>query len=448
VKPKPYPFQQEGIQKITKFGGRALLADQMGLGKTLQALWWMRKNVKPPVVVVCPASLKWNWEREARINVGVRALVLHGKSAYKIPQSAKLVIINFDILGAWVKELKKLKISLVIIDECQYIKSRGAKRTKAAKSLCRGVKNVIGLSGTPLTNRPVELFPILSILYPSMFKSFVAYAWQYCDPKHNGFGWNYNGASNLRELHNLLGKKCMIRRLKKDVLQDLPDKTRSVIPLEISRSEYDFAESDFINWLREESPEKVERARGAMGLVKLGYLKRLASSLKLKGSIEWIDNYLSQSDGKLVIFAIHKKTISKLREHYKGLAVVVDGSVSGERRQEAVDQFQKLKKVRIFIGNIQAAGVGITLTAADTVVFVEMGWTPGEHIQGEDRIHRIGQSKKTSCYYLVATGTIEEDLCDIIQKKQLVLESVLDGNDEIEEMDLMGLLTDSIKSRG
>lgn len=452
---KPYPYQRQGVKLIEYFNGRALLADEMGLGKTLQALKYHRRNHKEtvPAVVVCPATLKWNWEREALNAIGCRAEVLEGRQPRwsRLDVKHKLIVVNYDILPYWLDWFEELGPRAAFIDECQYIKNRSAQRTKAVKHLCRMCDHVVMMSGTPLLNSPSELFPALNILLPDVFPSFLPFAMDFCKPRRVHGRWDYGGAKNLDELHDLLDETCMIRRLKKDVLHQLPDKVRDVIPIQLDRKdakEYAFAEKNFIRWVATTKGKgKANKARRAQAVVKVGYLKRLAAELKMKLIIQWIDDFLADSDGKLVVFGVHHKVLQPLAERYKSKCVVVDGSVTGKKRQHAVDKFQSKASVRLFIGNLQAAGVGLTLTAASSVAFVELGWKPGEHTQGEDRIHRIGQTNAAMIYYLVARNTIEEDLCEIIQRKQRVIEQTLDGIGQGDDLDIFDLLIKKIEQR-
>lgn len=456
MRTKPYPYQLEGVRSIEGFDIRALLADEMGLGKTLQFLATLRRNHKRclPAVVVCPASLKWNWARESLMHIGCRAMIAEGRNPPEttpLKMKPRLVVINYEILPYWQDWLEDLDPKLIGVDECQYIKNRDAKRTKAVKMLCRNRPHLIMMSGTPLTSRPAELWPTLNILMPEVFNSFMTFAWDYCKPRKTPWGWDYKGATHLDELHDLLKETCMIRRRKKDVLTQLPDKTRIVVPFELSRKareEYEYAENNFMRWLaKSKGKATAKKARKAQQLVKIGYLKRLAAQLKHESTIEWVDTFFEDTDGKLVLFGVHQKIIRSLVDRYGSKAVFVDGSVTGHKRQIAVDQFQTKSKVRLFVGNIQAAGVGLTLTASHNVAFAEMAWTPGEHTQGEDRIHRIGQSNAAMCYYLVARNTIEEDLCRILQEKQAVLEATLDGVGSGDDLDIFDQLSESIIQR-
>jgi SWI/SNF-related matrix-associated actin-dependent regulator 1 of chromatin subfamily A len=326
------------------------------------------------------------------------------------------------------------------MDECQYVKSWQAKRTKAALSLGRNKPHILALSGTPLTNRPKELYNVLHLLLPEQFPSFVSYAWRYCARHMTQWGWDDRGASHLEELHTKLKDTCMIRRRKRQVLKELPEKQRSVILLPVDLKEYHRAEDDFLNWLAEQDTAKAARASQAEKLVQLGYLKQLAAKLKIKAVMDWMDDYFESTDAKLVVFAYHKAIIQLLHQKYKKFSVVLDGSTSQSLRLHNVQKFQQDKHTRLFIGQLIAAGTAITLTAASTAAFVELDWTPGNHIQAEDRLHRIGQKAHTQIYYIVSKGTIEEDLCAIIQSKAKTITSVLDGRKRKDELNVFDKL--------
>jgi SWI/SNF-related matrix-associated actin-dependent regulator of chromatin subfamily A-like protein 1 len=289
---------------------------------------------------------------------------------------------------------------------------------------------------------------LLNILDPKKFHNFRTFAFRHCSPRKTLWGWQFKGATRLRELHRKL-KGLMIRRLKADVLQDLPAKSRHVVLFDFARkkhkTEYVRACSDFLEWLGDKVGQgKVRRAMKAEQVVKLGYLKRLAAQLKMASVLEWIDNFIQESDRKLVVFAVHKKCIAQLRTKYKDQCVVVDGSTATNKRQLAVDKFQKDAKCRLFIGNIQAAGVGLTLTAADTVAFAELDFVPGNHTQAEDRIHRIGQKMAAQVFYFVLKNTIEERLVKILQSKMEIVKQVLDGVKDSNELDVYDLLTKAL----
>lgn len=433
-----YPFQHKGVEFIESRGGRALIGDEMGLGKTVQALAWLQLHPEhQPTVIVCPASLKLNWRREVYKWMKQSSTIISGRggNGNDIPYGQGIYIINYDILSSWADWLKALKPKAVILDECHYIKNTKAARTKATKFICKGVPHVIALSGTPILNRPIEIFNTLSILDRHLFPAFWNYAERYCSSKYTGFGWDNNGASNTEELHRKLTRSIMIRRLKKDVLPELPPKTRSVVPLDMDakgRGEYRRAESDFISWLHDKGEhDKAEKAEEAPVLTQIEGLKQLALKGKIDRALDWVHDFLDSGE-KLVLFGTHKFGLSLIERYIQneGITKVVklDGSTSTANRQRYVDQFQNDPETRLFLGNLKAAGVGITLTAASNVAFLELGWTPGEMVQAEDRIHRIGQEAEAiNVWYLLAEGTIEEDIAVLLDKKAKVLGEVLDG---------------------
>lgn len=470
-----FPFQSKGVSFLEIKEGRALLADEMGLGKTVQALAWLQKNPdKRPAIIVCPASLKINWQREAENWMpDPQVQILSGTKADELP-FGEILIINYDIVKNWEKRLKQFSPKVVIFDEVHYIKNNKAQRTKASKKVARVADHVIGLTGTPIVNRPSEILNAIQLIDRAIFPNRWSFLHRYCGAKHNGFGWDFSGASNTKELHEKLTSTVMIRRLKKDVLKDLPDKVRSFIPLELNNSkEYAKAENDFINFVKDKTEndlklklenqlgdladmvaidsEKLEHAKHVKAmqaeaggaLVQIEALKQICVQGKLDQAVSWIKDFL-ESDQKLVIMAVHKFVINRLLEEFGREAVKVDGSVSGKDRNLAVERFQKDDKVKLFVGNIKAAGVGLTLTAASSVAFLELPWTPGDLNQAEDRVHRIGQKESVNIYYLLAQDTIEEKIASLIDEKRKVLDAVLDGRDS-DQGSLISQLIDEYK---
>lgn len=439
---KLYPYQKEGVRKIREFGGRTLLADQMGLGKSLQILSYMVEESLFPAVVVCPASLKWNWQNEARIHCDLRAEVLMGRTppTRKRKTLPPLVVINYDVLEYWVGWLKGLNPKLLVLDECHYCSNYKSRRTKASRELSREIPHVVALSGTPLTNRPIELWPVLNMLRPDLWGSWFKFGQRYCGPKQTYWGVQFKGATNLKELNQTLKDNVMIRRRKEDVLSQLPEKVRCVVPLELdkaSKKEYKEASDNFLRWLAGQKPHALKRSMKAEAISRITHLKGLLGDLKREPVKQWVSEHLDSTDSKLICFGVHKIMVRYLEGEFGGLSVRVDGSVKGEHRQLAFDRFQRDDRVRLLVGNIKAAGVGWNGTAAGSVAFAEFGWTPGEHTQSEDRAHRLGQTRGVVCYYLTAMGTIEESFCRLIHKKQRVLSKTLDGKGRGSDVDLM-----------
>ena len=431
VRTRLYQFQVGGVRFLEERNGRAIIGDEMGLGKSLQAVTWLALHPEArPAIILCPASVKYHWQRELWNHARITSVVLSSQKAARQDIHEDVVIINYDILRHWQDVLKTTGPKAIVIDELQRIKNRGAKRSRSSTALGAGVPHIIALSGTPIISRPVEFFPTLQLVEPLEYKSFWQYAFAYCGPKRGfrGRGWDFGGASNTTELHRRVSK-LMIRRMKLDVLKDLPAKTRSVIPADIdNRAEYQRAKHDFIAWLAAKRGSSAAlRASRAEAVVRLGALKHLAAEGKVAAAVAFIKEWLEDTNQKLVVFAIHHTIIDRLVEAFPAAAVLT-GRTAAADRTRAIDRFQTDPACRLFFGNIQAAGEGITLHAAADMLVLELGWTPAEHAQAEDRIHRIGQTaERVHIRYLLARDTIEEAVLELINKKREVVGRVVDG---------------------
>lgn len=426
LRTKPRPFQRRGIRFLCETEGRALLADDMGLGKTLQALGWLALNPRArPAIVVCPANCKFNWRAEIKEHTYMKCEVLEGKKPYLITRD--IAIINYEIIGQWKDQIARMAPRALILDECHYVKNRQTKRTKACRQLARRCRYVLPMSGTPIVNRPLEFFPVLNMIRPREFDSFWKYVMRYCKPKHRFGGWDFTGASHTDELHDRVSE-FMIRRTKEEVLPELPQKQRSKLIVDIdNRGEYNRAQEDFLNWYESlRGSEAREKAAKAETMVRVGQLKRLAALGKFHAAEQWVKDFLETTGEKLVIFCHHKSVFQLLYQAFHKIAAV--GGKAGIRRQHEIERFQKDRKCKIYLGSLKADGQGITLTAASTVLFLELGWTPGEHVQAEDRVYRIGQkANHVDIYYMLARHTIDRYVWETIKGKKQVLGEIIDG---------------------
>ena len=437
------PFQKAGVVYALE-AKRCFIADEMGLGKTVQSLAAVQGAKAYPVLVVCPASLKMNWEREARMWLpGKTVHIVDNKVGVK---NADVVVVNYDILAKQKDALKAVGFQSLIFDESHYAKTSSAQRTKALKEIATSIPNeglVLGLTGTPVLNRPIELVAQLEVMDRiDDFGGSWNFRKRYCAAKHNGYGWDFNGSSNADELNDLLRKTCYVRRQKADVLTELPAKGRYTIEAEMSRqamAQYRAVEADTMVWLNDgQSHQQVDV------LAQITTLKRLTGEGKIEAACEWIDTFLDSTDRKLVVFGHHQVVVDTLAERYGGLRVA--GKDSQEARQAAVDSFQNDPEARVIVLNMKAGGVGLTLTAASDVLFVEQGWTPAEHDQAEDRCHRIGKdAEHVSAWYLLAEGTIDDDIYALVAKKRVVVDAVTDGDDETQDSVLNDLVATLIK---
>lgn len=442
----PRPYQHEGISFLMQHNGRAILADEMGLGKSGQALSWAYLAAVPKICVVCPASAKGNWAREILLWTGEEsAFLCEGRTVSKQDKEAvnfhKWLIINWDILHYWQKLFIDVGVHAYLFDEVHAIKNPKTQRTKASLKLAKKAKHIVAISGTPLENRPIELHSIIQMIDPALFPFRLQYAAKFCDLHEDQYGRQVmTGSSNGKELNKILTDTMMLRRLKKDVANDLPPKTRIVVPLVMKPAfakEYRDAEKEFTQWLIENKSNK--KKLKAAALIQLNKLKQIAMKAKMPQLFEWIDDYL-EVENKLAVFAYHHNVIDALVDRYKQRAVTITGKVANSKRFDLIERFQEDPKVNLFFGNIKAAGTAITLTAACATVTAELVWTPSAHQQVEDRVHRIGQTREVTSYYLLMQGTVEERIATLLDSKQSIISEILDGEDPVSDSLLTDLL--------
>ena len=423
------PFQRAGVRYLLA-QRRAFLADEQGLGKTIEALATLEADGAYPAIVVCPATLKLNWMRELERWLPQRSTrMLGGTTTRGLSAPADITVINYDIVAARLESLLALTPRAVVLDESHYCKSPGAKRTQAARRLCAAVPRdglVLALTGTPVMNRPAELISQLRIL--GRLEDFGSGA---------QFGQRFRGPDAYHRLHWHLRARCFARRLKADVLPQLPAKTRAIVPVELDNEpEYRLAEQDVIAWLRSqpldlhELDAKVAAALRAERLVRLNALKLLAARGKLHAALAWIHDFLTSGE-RLIVFARHVEIQHAIVERFPS-ALHILGSDSQTARDHAQQAFQALDGGgnQLIVCSIEVGGQGITLTRASNVAFLELDWTPAKHDQAEDRCHRIGQQDAVNATYLLAADTIDETIATLLERKRAVIGAVTDGRDQ------------------
>jgi superfamily II DNA or RNA helicase len=427
------PFQRAGVSYLLA-QRRAFLADEQGLGKTIEALATLEAAEAYPALVVCPASLKLNWLREIQRWLPHRsARMLAGNGAGAPVAPADMTIVNYDILAGRAAQLCALGPLALVLDESHYCKNASAKRTQAVQRLAATVPRdglVLALTGTPVVNRPAELISQLRILGRlADFGSGVK------------FGERFRGPDAYLRLHWHLRARCFVRRCKADVLPQLPAKTRAVVPVELdNEAEYRLAERDVVAWLQSqplnlrELDAKVAAALRAERLVRLNALKLLAARGKLRAALAWIHDFCSSGE-RLVVFAHHREIQRALLERFPR-ALHILGEDSHRARDAAVQAFQSHAddaEHQLIVCSIEVAGQGLTLTRSSNVVFLELDWTPAKHDQAEDRCHRIGQQDAVNVSYLLAAGTIDETIATLLEQKRSIIGAVTDGRAPDEE---------------
>lgn len=423
-------------------------------GKTVQSIAWsLLHPEKRPILVICPSTLKINWQREFNKWADTKSYVINSQDTnLRYIKGIDTYIINYDIVEKMKDLLSKMNFQILILDEAHYMKNPKAKRTKAINELVKIIPHIIALTGTPILNRPIEIYNILKILSPLNFGNYWEFASRYCGMRKTKYGMDVSGATNIQELSDKLRSTVMIRREKRDVLTELPDKTRIVIPQVCDLKAYKKVENDLISYLIEyknKSKLQAERSNSVEQLAKIEYCKQEAVKAKLPLFVEWCKDFIEEN-GKLVIFAHHKESINTLMNELNNFnPVKIIGGMEGEEKQKSIDTFMSNKECKVIICSLKAAGVGITLTVSSHVVFLETGWTPGEHDQAEDRCHRIGQKDNVTCYYFVAENTIEETIYNLIQEKRKIFTELMQDKNIIneEKQNIMGDLINKLTEK-
>jgi SWI/SNF-related matrix-associated actin-dependent regulator 1 of chromatin subfamily A len=453
-----FAHQVEGIAFLLA-RRRAILADDMGLGKTRQAIVALREAAPAgPYLVVCPASVKRNWAREIVIAAPGHAVdILDGTRGSTTvvageDRAPRWTVVNYDILSRRVVELEHVPWSGMVFDEAHYLKNQKSSRSRTATALVGAAAPhsplVFALTGTPLTNRPRDLFPLLQLLGHPLGRSFLSFAKRYCDAFRNEYGWVTDGASNLDELAVQL-HGTMIRRTKTEVL-DLPPKLRTWLPVDIDPATGASEMRGVVRLLLESRATRERRrergrtsngngsapdvapARSARGrgrghlLAMLTSARRKLAVAKTAHTIEQVESAVEQGE-KVLVFSCFDEPLKKVHAHFADAAVLLTGATPQAQRQTLVDRFQEDDAVRVFVANISAAGVGLNLTAARQVFFNDLDWVPASHWQAEDRAYRIGQTATVNVTYLVAGGTVDDFVQTLLEAKAALVDAVVEG---------------------
>jgi SNF2 family DNA or RNA helicase len=421
-----YPHQVDGIKFLTQHG-RAILADDMGLGKTRQAVIAMNEAAPNGVVlVICPASLKLNWEREIHLVKSDDAVEVIGVKGYEVAEP-RWVVVNYDQLAKNAERLRAIRWSGVIIDEAHFIKNASQRTSQVLKIVgvsdnkresVEGPRLVFLLTGTPMPNRPRDLFNLLRAVGHPSARSFLSFAKRYCGAYKNDFGWVTEGASNISEL-NLLLKEVMLRRKKDDVL-DLPPKIRSWVPVQIDATGAWKSYEEFLMWLGNSDPSKPNDIEFLARITKLRVALHKA---KHAACAERIKDVLATGQ-KVVVFASFSEGITKHKKALGDKAVTITGSDNAKERMAAMDAFQKDPDVQVALCNLIAGGVGLNMTAGTHVIFQDLDWVPANHLQAEDRCYRIGQKQKVTVEYLLADGTLDGYIAQLLETKLKLVQAV------------------------
>ena len=443
----PLEHQKIAIESLLK-NKKFILADDMGLGKTTSTIIAALETGAKKILIICPATLKINWEREFWLYSKKKTYVCDGKN---FSTEADIVIMNYDIIKNFHDTksdegslILNSKFDLVIIDEAHYIQNVQAQRTKLINDLVKTIDRLWLLTGTPMTSRPINYFNLLSLVDSPVAKNWMAYVVRYCSGYQFKVGqrkvWNVMGASNLEELRDRTSP-TVLRRLKEDVL-DLPDKIITPVYLRLRSKKYEEVMGDYYNWY-ERNPEESKNL--SIQFTKLTEVRQVIAEEKTQHTIELAENFIEQGK-KVIIFCNFTKSLETIVEHFGKSAVRLDGQMSKIQRQDAVDRFQEDEKVNVFVGNIKAAGVGITLTAGEAVIMNDLSFLPSDHSQAEDRAYRYGQKNNVLVYYPIFDNTIEGIIYDILNAKKRIISTVM-GDIQQDDTNIVEEILKSISQR-
>ena len=425
----PLEHQKEAIQKLLE-NKKFILADDMGLGKTTSTIISALETGAKKVLIICPATLKINWKREIE-NYSDRPIYIAESKNFSTEHD--FVIANYDIIKNFHDPKKKedsiilkSQFDLVIVDEAHYIKNATAQRTKLINDIVKKTERLWLLTGTPMTSRPMDYFNLLSLVDSPVSKNWMAYAIRYCAGYQFNAGgrkiWNVTGASNLEELRDRTSG-TILRRLKENVL-DLPDKIITPVYLKLKSKAYEDVMGEYYDWY-DKNPEESKSL--TVQFSKLTKVRQIIAEEKIHQTIEIAENIIEQGK-KVIIFCNFTDSLNKIVEHFGKTAVKLDGSMAQHERQYSVDQFQENEKIKVFVGNIRAAGTGITLTAGEAAIFNDLSFLPSDHAQAEDRSYRYGQKNNVLVYYPIFENTIEGIIYDILNNKKQVIATVMGDN--------------------
>lgn len=479
-----YPYQVEALDSIEGWGGRSLVADEMGLGKTATALAWLYNHPElRPALIVCPAAIKLQWAQEITRWLGIPAEDIEIVKGTRLrPLERPLAIVNYDILGKRMSNLLDYRPKVVILDESHYVKEVKSKRSKVSATICQlpGVESVLALTGTPVVNRPKELWHQIQCVQSKMWPNFFRYAMRFCDPQRVETRWNpeknirdkawdFSGASHLDELDKILREEVMVRRRKVEVMAQLPEIQSVTVPFEVDLTKYHQVRqevrerlADLAESLRSERESITSLETGAKGIAiasraernstvrldglvitEITRLKHEAALAKVDVALDWITNFI-QTGEPLVVYVHHHDLGDAITDGLQKAGLPVPAPLDGRRsaswRRDNVTAFGD-GAFPVIVCGLKSMGMGVDglQRGASHVAMLEFGWSPTDHAQAVARLHRIGQDNAVTVHYLLAAGTIDERIAQLVDAKATVTSAVMGEMDDegiIESVDL------------
>ena len=439
---KLMPYQIEGVKFLENSDARALLADEQGLGKTVQALALLKlhKEKLLPAVIVCPTTVKLQWHHEI-----IRWCGVQGYLCQVIGSSKELAAPGFDIYVTTYDLLKNEKafdlvfdkIKFVIIDECQRIKNHLSDRAKAVQRVCKNVEHILPMSGTHIKNNAGEAFTVLNLIRPRLFPQYTTYIERDCDSYNNGYGYKVGGLRNPAAFHEKT-KDFILRRTKAEVLKDLPELSRKFYHVELDRNlnkAYNEALKELDDLMYDDEMDSMQRSSNMLAI--MSKMRQITGISKVEQCIDFVTEFLLSNDRKIVIFTHHQAVASKLileldnwlADGGFGKCLHMNSSLGADERQNLAVKFKDDSNFRVMVASTLAAGEGLNLQFCSDAVMLERQWNPANEEQAEGRFHRFGQLNPVSVTYMIASETIDEYFTELVEQKRAIVASTLDNKE-------------------
>lgn len=458
---KLMPYQVDGIKFLEQSDARAILSDEQGLGKTVQALALLKlhREKLTPAIIVCPTTVKLQWHHEI-----IRWCGVNGYLTQVINSSKEIAAPGFNIYITTYDLLKTEKcfahvannIRFVVIDECQRIKNHLSERAKAVQKICKNVEHILPMSGTPVKNNAGEYFTVLNLVKPTIFPQYSRYIETHCDSYSNGYGYKVGGLKNPDRFHELT-KDFIIRRTKAEVLPDLPKLSRLFQHVELDKrlnKAYADALKELDDMMYDDEVNEMERSSNMLAI--MSKMRKITGISKVEQCVDFVTEFLISNDRKITIFVHHHSVAAKLQADLNSWltdggfkpALMMSSSLNADERQNTVIKFRD-EDYRVMIASTLASGEGLNLQFCSDAIMLERQWNPANEEQSEARFHRFGQDNPVSVTYMIAAGTIDEYFTELVEQKRAIVASTLDNKEiQWDQNSLMKELATVLTTRG
>lgn len=458
---KLMPYQIDGVKFLESAGGRAILSDEQGLGKTVQALALLKlhRDKLIPAIIVCPTTVKLQWHHEI-----IRWCGVNGYLTQVISSSKELAAPGFDIYITTYDllktekcfELVKDNIKFIVIDECQRIKNHLSERAKAVQKICRNVEHILPMSGTPVKNNAGEYFTVLNLVKPTIFPQYNTFIERHCDSYNSGWGYKVGGLRNPEMFHELT-KEFILRRTKAEVLPDLPELSRKFYHVELDsrlNKAYAGALQELDDLMYDDEVNEMERSSRSLAI--MTKMRQITGISKVEQCVDFVTEFLLSNDRKIVVFVHHHAVANKLESDLNSWlkdggfqpVLMMSSSLNAEERQRTVERFRD-GNYRVMVASMLASGEGLNLQFCSDAIVLERQWNPANEEQGEARFHRFGQLNPVSVTYMLASGTIDEYFTELVEQKRAIVASTLDNKEiQWDQQSLMKELAMILTTKG